>query len=842
MSGNVWRYYEGTTSANTVVSDLAKVLSTAVKTEALKDAKGNIVKDREVIIDKNWDIVYPVVDWSRLDVMDRSNLTPAEFLAKIEDQVGRITDTVILKTKTSPRDLGTVKNVDDIGLEDELQKTSAELYVEIYKSTYLADPEQYHPESERVGIMPYLVTKDIYKDFASSTGSSEINLIDDLKSATGTYPTGLTVTTRTVPYHAQKPYGSDTEFDAMLRKIATTFDVSFDRNGKVSLTEDKIQLCKLNLDLQKTLCDLLGIGTESNIFYKLSVLTFENRYETVGTSTSRILIIDGIRKVNEYTIATTFKHALPEGARVNANSVEFTIGGLNYADAWKYDAATHSLVILKQISGEVEQLGDPILKYNFTKKEDFIKRRKLLYNNHYIYIRMFDKINDDMSGPIPDTVDEKTGEIVAVNSHVSEWAKLSWYQDFEEVQIDELDSDVGTTDIANGMVYLPVDTPGLNGDTRMRFWINCNNDRAALVLMGNPSLNFGKNRHLISAAYLGQIESFENSINDTAGNFALFTSSSTTPSYTELIEKKVSGTESQLIGLGTTDGDAVFTATLSDNKYFNPMGTGYSVVLEKTGSPVITLRRFDDFNISFNDDKTEATIELFNPPAEGYQVTFKYAYYILKYSNKKGITRDGFGNIVEVIYPTSYGKNTATGVTDISMLATRSKAYFQKHHMMFTTTEEFLTKELYGKSAYTGEYYADKIKITHGNDGPRGMLADCLAIDTSSLYAFDELIVNRDFSKDPAKPEETYIFFPITAPFSPFSGSPNATYGFAIKKEVKDPIPVTDEDIVDVGIAELDLQIGNLEGLTADIFLPTVTQSGATVTWESDNQAISFDE
>ena len=68
----------------------------------------------------------------------------------------------------------------------------------------------------------------------------------------------------------------------------------------------------------------------------------------------------------------------------------------------------------------------------------------------------------------------------------------------------------------------------------MRYWINTNNDRFSLIVMGNPSLDYTKDRHLISASYCGVIDSFDNSINDTAGNFALFTSSSTEPCNTVL--------------------------------------------------------------------------------------------------------------------------------------------------------------------------------------------------------------------------------------------------------------------------------------------------------------------
>ncbi|MBQ8044702.1 MAG: hypothetical protein IJ272_11285, partial [Clostridia bacterium] len=72
---------------------------------------------------------------------------------------------------------------------------------------------------------------------------------------------------------------------------------------------------------------------------------------------------------------------------------------------------------------------------------------------------------------------------------------------------------------------------------------------------------------------------------------------------------------------------------------------------------------------------------------------------------------------------------------------------------------------------------------------------DLLVIDSASLYALDELVVNKDFEKDPDEYEETFVFFPITAPYSPLSDSPNARYGLAIKKAEVEP-KYTDEDII----------------------------------------------
>lgn len=54
MNNKIWRYYEGTTSANTVIKDLAKVLCTAVKTKEIKDGSGQTVRQQEVIMGRNW--------------------------------------------------------------------------------------------------------------------------------------------------------------------------------------------------------------------------------------------------------------------------------------------------------------------------------------------------------------------------------------------------------------------------------------------------------------------------------------------------------------------------------------------------------------------------------------------------------------------------------------------------------------------------------------------------------------------------------------------------------------------------------------------------------------------
>ena len=836
-----WRFYEGTTSANDIIKDMSKVLCTSVKTIPIKDDNGNIVRDKEVIIDKNWDIVYPKPDKlsdELKNVMDWENLTPQEYVAKINNQLSLVTDTVILKTTTSPRDVDI--SSDDIGLDSDLAKESIDMYVELYKPKYLIDPESYHPECERQGIKPYLITKDIYVEYAKKEAGAEYNLkeltkkdsLDNLDKEKNIYVKMITdsgTNSVSINYNDSSTVRND------LKKYG--FNVSTNPNDNTGYINIPYSTFKLILNGNTKLSSYLNSLYKPKSIEKEYNITVNVTEERINYETVYKFYLKWERNYEQYTIYEGYKFKLEHGNAVKWDTVQVQLDDDSIGNAldgiFSINKLTYEIKCTKDITIDTEVYGNPILTYTYEKENATINGKRLLNNNHSIYIRMFDKINSDGDGPIDNIVDETTGDIIQCNSKVSEWSKLSWYQDFEEVLVDSLDADVGESNVSDGIVNLPMETPGLTGDTRLRFWSNCNNDRTIFVLMGNPSLDFSDNRHLVSIAYIGQIESFDNSINDIAGNFALFTSSSTPPCSSKTVIKKVTQTATEIVGVG--DGETVeFDISVSNEKFIDD-NAGTTVRIISSDGNVTTLKQGIGYSINVSSDKHKATILIYTAPSTSTSIEVEYAYYIEKASSVKGIVRDGLGNIISTVYPTTYGVNTATGVIDVSMLHTRSKAYYQKHHLMFNTTEEYMQKEMYGKSAYTGEYYADKIKVTHGNDGPRGMLCEMLAIDTSSLYAFDELIVNRDFSKDEKKEEETYVFFPITAPFSPFSGSPNSTYGVALKKSFVRPKATTDQEKMDQALEDLELTVGNLKSLTEDIYLPSELVNEVKVTWSSSN-------
>lgn len=546
---------------------------------------------------------------------------------------------------------------------------------------------------------------------------------------------------------------------------------------------------------------------------------------------------------------------------------------------------------------------------------------RIARNYHHVFMRIFDNINEDGTGPAQNEVDPVTRDVIKWHSRTSSWSKLSWYTDFEDVFRAPL---MGQPELGmlKGAIRSPI-ISGLTSESKIKLWANINRSRFVLGVMGSPNVDFSDNRYLIGCAYVGQIDSFDFSLNDTAGNFGLFTTSSSSPGMAKTITKTrasvpavVNPTTNEV-----TEGNAA-TATkiaFADNitvlnpgtsliktameltpipnepAYASKWGDRYidagtvKIEAEFQGVPRIDRVTYDDIDgvqvvklinsqmklkipctveangrdkkvvdVKVNIDEiikatcgseaknvlTGTNIRFWNAngvtdPKNFVQgklkMTYTFSYYTEYSEVQPSVTRDKFQNTVKVELDKTYGKNTANGVTDFAMYATFTKDYFQRHFFMFASTEEFMQKELYGKSAYTGEYFADRIKVVHSSEGPRGILSGMITIDTSSLYPFDELIVNKGFEKYDDKPEELFVYLPVTAAYCPFSNSPNGRHGIGILKDIRYPIPVTDEEIVRFAINELDRKYSDLDYVIEDFVLLEESEYGATITWTSNN-------
>ena len=849
----VFKYYEGLCSSADFPKEIAKVLALGVKSQAVRDIDGVVIEEPFILKSKNWDIVYPTPDASL--GLDLENLTTEEYERKIINQVGKISDTVILKTTTTPKELEDGE-IDVLTVDNDQNKSALTMYLEIYKPTYIANPEEYPLDCERKGITPKVITKELYeKSLRTHHATEEYIYTSSICSVDKKDDTTIGST--------EMNFLTCDSYVSKLNNIygSTSFTLPSTDGNTTSIEINSAYLTKIKQD-DADLYDLIlktldgGEGIEPKEYSLLHALTLEITKE----GDNYTVILQGLKKLTTYTIPKgrefTVKYVPSEGL-----SPEFYLDGIYIPlDTAKYHVDNKRIIFDDTVTFEASIDGLLIIRYTYeTSGQSIISERETLLNNHYVLMRLFDNINDEKNGPM-DNVYNSSGEIIQTNSHISPWSKLSWYQDFEEVMIDTIDEDVSLSSIHDGTVMVPLVTAGLNADTKMRYWINTNNDRFSMIVMGNPSLDYERDRHLVSACYCGKIDSFENSINDTAGNFALFTSSSTEPCNTTLITEKV---QYPMLNYALSETEAVngtYDATefnyfigtcpwsspctnsntyyiqLAENNYFNRENWPKYVIVDPSGKPVTGLLTAFKRNFVMTDGKADIlqlTVDPSHIYDETYTIFVSFGYYQEKFVINSGVSRDVFGNVIDVDKIKDYGNNTSDGVTSIMMYHTRSKAYYQKHHMMFATTEEYMSKVMYGKSSYTGEYYADRIKVTHGNDGPRGTLSDLLVIDSSSLYALDELVINKDFEKDANEYEETFVYFPISAPYSPLSDSPNARYGLAIKKQEIEPNYTDEEKILKIAMDEL----GKLAEeawwpVDKDIIPRDTTSNGCSVYWK----------
>lgn len=838
-----YRYHEGLCSTKDVVKELAKVLSIGVRSQEVKDSDGNPLLESFILKSKNWDIVYPKPD---------SSITGEDYKEKILNQINQISDTVILKTKTT--EVEVAKNKDDLADEDS-NKEYLEMYLEIYKPTYIANPEEYPLDCERQGIVPKVITKSMHEEALSTKRHGQetvtvngngtctmTNTISTLKAV----PEYGTAQMRTIIAKINKIYGEEAAGE-----LGFTLPTTIIGEGTPEIVFDKTRILSIKAndnELYTIIKENLKI--DDNTFKNFSELKFKVGYIAKDTY---MLSIEANTTTSIYTLNTSTSYILKETGALLAPIVpEYYVDGAYIPmdkSLWMYDASVEgnrAIKFTKEIIGDTSKDGHVVIRYEVQKQaHEDVYERTFVLNNHYVLMRLYDGLNDTGDGP-SETIYNDKGEVVLQKAHVSDWCKLSWYRDFEEVLRDEVDADVDIGTIADGTLLVPLQTAGLNGETKIRYWINTNNDRFNLIVMGNPSLDYQRERHLISACYCGKIDSFDHSINDTAGNFALFTSSSTEPCKSELIKEKTydiieyRGDDytspefktflSKAYRDKCKEGVTEYYVQLPEGRYFNQELFPSYIVL-KNGEPLDEGMNSTVANIEYQ-DKDQALVKLYHAYDEDCEFYLGYPYYEEKVVLTSGVERDMFGNVVNVKKTDTFGANTSDGTTSVMMYHTQTKTYYQKHHMMFTTTEEYMSKVLYGKSLYTNEYYADRIKITHANDGPRGMLNDMLVIDSSSLYPFDELVINKDFEKNPEEFEETYVYFPVSAPYSPLSDSPNARYGIAIKKNEVEPSYADEKKIVEIALDELQLLAKeSWDGISNNIYPLSQTTNGSTVLW-----------
>ncbi|MDR3091028.1 MAG: hypothetical protein LBU36_02350 [Clostridiales bacterium] len=127
--------------------------------------------------------------------------------------------------------------------------------------------------------------------------------------------------------------------------------------------------------------------------------------------------------------------------------------------------------------------------------------------------------------------------------------------------------------------------------------------------------------------------------------------------------------------------------------------------------------------------------------------------------------------------PITYGRRTATAITDIDMLGTRTGTPYQAHLIKFNTSWEWSDRNFISSSAWTRKYPASPMTVWHAYDRDRGKLQNVLILDRAAIFHLDTLFEHR------GEPEQKeYVMFNINAPYSIINNSPNVLFGIALRK------------------------------------------------------------
>ncbi|MHB9924562.1 hypothetical protein [Clostridium botulinum] len=133
---------------------------------------------------------------------------------------------------------------------------------------------------------------------------------------------------------------------------------------------------------------------------------------------------------------------------------------------------------------------------------------------------------------------------------------------------------------------------------------------------------------------------------------------------------------------------------------------------------------------------------------------------------------------IEPVFEKKFGDRTATGITDVCMIANKIGMPMQPHVPAFYTTHEFMDKcNVDGGSRWNNKKYQfSDITLVHPVEMERGKMQNILVGDGYGVFDADRLVLKRNTEK-----EENYKKFKITAPYNFLNNSANNNYCIAIR-------------------------------------------------------------
>lgn len=171
-------------------------------------------------------------------------------------------------------------------------------------------------------------------------------------------------------------------------------------------------------------------------------------------------------------------------------------------------------------------------------------------------------------------------------------------------------------------------------------------------------------------------------------------------------------------------------------------------------------------------------------PYDRFLISYAYIGALESFEGADSDTEHNFGLTVssdiffeDNEFPEQYGARTATCVTDIGMVGTRSGTPFQAHLTKWSTNWEFADRNFISSSRWTHKYHMSDIVVFHAHDRERGKLQNVLVGDRSAIFHLDTLVVDRGTPQ-----EKQYLMFNLNSPYSILNNGPNVLHGIAIRR------------------------------------------------------------
>lgn len=132
---------------------------------------------------------------------------------------------------------------------------------------------------------------------------------------------------------------------------------------------------------------------------------------------------------------------------------------------------------------------------------------------------------------------------------------------------------------------------------------------------------------------------------------------------------------------------------------------------------------------------------------------------------------------VKPTFEDKFGERTATGITDVCMVANKIGMPMQPHYAGFYTTHSFMDKcNTEGSRWNHKKHQFSDITLVHPVDMERGKMINVLVGDSSAIYDMDKLVYKKGTDE-----EENYKKFKITAPYCFLNNTANNMYCVAIR-------------------------------------------------------------